>query len=688
MRRLLSMLIAAAACCAAADLKVAEDGRLSKELADYLTREAAVHWNARHATIAGLRNARDLEKRQQEFRSWLTKAMGGFPEKTPLNAKITGGFTRDGYRVEHLIFESLPGFYVTANVYVPTNAKPPYPAVLGTAGHSVSGKAISTYQYAWIGLVKRGFLVLAFDPPGQGERSEYFDKTLGKSTVSIGTRQHDMAGTQCLLTGSTFALYEAWDGIRAFDYLLTRPDVDGQKIGVAGNSGGGTQSAYLSVVEPRLAASVISCYMTGWEQLWTTPGPQDAEQDFPGFLSAGYDFGDFMLAFAPKPVTMLAGIQDFFPIAGGRATFAETKKVFSLADAEVHAGYFEYDDPHGWSKPRREATYRWLTKWLQGRDDDGTEPEIKPEEEATLNATKTGQLATSLGGETVQSINLRRAEQQFATRAVLRGSNPAALRAALTKVLNVPARRGAAGVTEVASSSEASRKVTKLLLETQPGLQVPAVLIEPTGAGKRPAVILLDSRGKAASSSEIDQLVAQKTAVLAVDLSGWGESAPPAGASGYSGDWQLAQRAMLIGRPLPGIQTFQALRAYEWLRTRPGIDAANIGVMGVRDGGMIAIYAAALEPRIASVTVKEMMASFMTLARAKIHKDRIMSVVPGVLSEFDLPDLALAIAPRELRLQSLRNALGAPLGRAEVEKEFAPAVAHYSKAKERIRIEE
>ncbi|MGJ5817283.1 alpha/beta hydrolase [Paludibaculum fermentans] len=688
MLRLLFTLFAAAALSTAADLRVAEDGRLSKELADYLTREAATHWTARHATIAGLRTAKDLERRQLEFRTWLTKAMGGFPAKTPLNAKITGGFTRDGYRVEHLIFESLPGFYVTANVYVPTNVKPPYPAVLGTAGHSVSGKAISTYQYAWIGLVKRGFLVLAFDPPGQGERSEYFDKTVGKSIVSIGTRQHDMAGTQCLLTGSTFALYEAWDGIRAFDYLLTRQDVDGQKIGVAGNSGGGTQSAYLSVVEPRLAASVISCYMTGWEQLWTTPGPQDAEQDFPGFLSSGYDFGDFMLAFAPKPVTMLTGIQDFFPIAGGRATFAETKKVFSLADAEVHAGYFEYDDPHGWSKPRREATYRWLTRWLQGRDDDGAEPEIKTEAEATLNTTATGQLATSLGGETVQSINMRRAEQQFATRSALRGSNPAALRATLTRVLNVPARGGAPGVTEVSSSREGDVQVTKLLMEMQPGLHVPAVLVEPAGAGKRPAVILIDSRGKAASSAEIGQLAAKKTAVLAVDLSGWGESAPAVGASGYSGDWQLAQRAMLIGRPLPGIQTLEVLRAYEWLRTRPGIDAANIGVMGVRDGGMIAMYAAALEPRISSVTVREMMASFMTLARAKVHKDRISSVVPGVLSEFDLPDLAMAIAPRELRLQSLRNAVGAPLDRSEVERSYAPALAHYSKVKERIRIED
>lgn len=123
-----------------------------------------------------------------------------------------------------------------------------------------------------------------------------------------------MAGTQCLLTGTTYARWETWDGVRAFDYLLTRPDVDARRIAVAGNSGGGTQSAYLAVAEPRLASGVASCYLTSWEKLWAGPGPQDAEQNFPGFLKAGLDFPDFPIAFAPKPFLMTTAIQDFFPI--------------------------------------------------------------------------------------------------------------------------------------------------------------------------------------------------------------------------------------------------------------------------------------------------------------------------------------------------------------------------------------
>ena len=164
----------------------------------------------------------------------MQEAIGGFPEKTPLNAKITGGFQRDGYRVENLVFESQPGFYVTANVYVPAG-QGPFPAVVGVAGHSATGKAIATYQMAWIGMVKRGFLVIAFDPAGQGERSEYFEPTFGKSVVGIGVAEHNMAGTQTLLTGMGYARYEIWDGIRSFDDLLTRKDVDPKRIAVSGN---------------------------------------------------------------------------------------------------------------------------------------------------------------------------------------------------------------------------------------------------------------------------------------------------------------------------------------------------------------------------------------------------------------------------------------------------------------------
>jgi cephalosporin-C deacetylase-like acetyl esterase len=667
-------LMAAASFVSAADT-VAPEGQLRDELHRYLTAEAEKYWTARKAKVAGIKTAAQVSERGQFIRRAMTEAIGGFPEKTPLNARITGGFTRDDYRVEHVVFESQPKFYVTANVYVPTGSRGPFPAVVGVAGHSNTGKAIETYQYAWIGMAKRGFLVLAFDPPGQGERSEYFDPVLGKSSVGIGTREHDMAGTQCLLTGATFAGYEVWDGIRAVDYLLTRPDVDPKRIAVAGNSGGGTQSAYLSVFEPRLAAAVISCYMTSWETLWTKPGPQDAEQNFPGFISRGLDFGDYMIAFAPKPVMMTTAIRDFFPIDGARATFEEVKHVFEAADAGVHAGYFEYDDPHGWSKPRREAAYRWLTKWLQGKDDAGIEPPIEPEPAEKLNVTATGQVSTSLGGETVRSLNRKAAESLFPKRRAAAITDSKKLAEVIARTIQLPPKRGA--VTAPGSAKTDGTGPERLLIETEAGIHVPVLLYTPTAQGRRPAVLYVNSAGKSADPAAVDTLVSAGNVVLAFDPRGWGESAPVMRSGGYSADWQLAQRALLINRPLPGMQVYDVLRVFDYAAGHPRVDAAKISVVGTGNAGVVAMLAAALEPRISSVTSDGALSSYMTLVRADTHSRLIGLVVPGMLREFDLQDVATAVAPRPLTILSARDASGNPMDVTAAKAEYGRAIRRY-----------
>ena len=178
-----------------------------------------------------------------------------------------------------------------ANVYVPTNATPPFPAVIGVAGHSATGKAIDTYQYAWIGMVKRGFLVIAFDPPGQGERS----RVLRSSTRQIVRRNRRQRAQYGRSTNP--AHRRGVCTLRDLGrYTSIRLPGDAQRCGpkriaVAGNSGGGTQSAYLAVFEPRLAACVISCYMTNWtKKLWTKPGPLGRGTKFPRFSECRAQF--------------------------------------------------------------------------------------------------------------------------------------------------------------------------------------------------------------------------------------------------------------------------------------------------------------------------------------------------------------------------------------------------------------
>jgi cephalosporin-C deacetylase-like acetyl esterase len=613
---------------------------------DYFSAIALKHFKQRDVEIAAIRTQEDVVRRQAYIRQKILASIGGFPEKTPLNVRITGTLERDGYRVEKLVYESLPGFHVTANVYVPTRGRAPYPAVLGVAGHTANGKASATYQRAWIGMVKRGMIVLAFDPPGQGERTQYYDPEIGRSLVGGSTTEHTMAGLQCLLTGSNFARYESWDGIRGVDYLLTRSDVDAKRLAVAGNSGGGTQSAYLAVLEPRLAAAAPSCYLTSWQQLWFKPGPQDAEQNFAGFLSDHLDFGDFLIAFAPRPISMQTAIRDFFPIDGARNTYAEARRIFDVMGAADRVGYFEYDDTHGWSKPRREATYRWFERWLNRRNDEGIEPEFDTEPESLLYASPTGQVATSFRSQTVQSLNRIQAEKLHAERTARSADGPG-LRAIVAQRLGFVAPLAASRISRRGDVGRDGYRIEKLVLETEPGIQVPALVFLPAaGSSPKPAVLYLHSGGKtvdAAPGGDIEALVRTGRIVMAIDPRGWGESA-----GGGRSSYTIAMRAILLGKTLVGLQLTDALSAFNYLASRPGVDPARVSVLGKRNGGILALLAAATEPRIDRVAVERSVVSYLAIARARQHEGLADIIVPGVLLDFDLPDLARAIAPRRL----------------------------------------
>src|SRR5262245_31236390 len=579
-------------------------------------------WDTRSARMEQITTPAAVRERQEYIRRTLLEEIGGFPERTPLHARITSTLQRDGYTVEKLIFESQPGYYVTANIYVPVG-QGPYPAVVGTAGHSVDGKAAELYQRGWISLAKRGFVVLAYDPPGQGERLEYLDPATGKSKLpGGGTGEHSMAAAQCLLTGTNIARWFIWDGIRAVDYLETRPDVDPKRIAVAGNSGGGTQSAYLAAFEPRLASAAPSCYITSWEKLWAGPGPQDGEQVFANFLKDGLDFPDFLIAFTPKPIHMATAIRDYFPIDGARATYAEARRIFDILGVADRAGYFEYDDTHGWSQPRREATYRWFARSLQGREDDGKEAEFPVDTPKDLQASETGQVATTFtNAQTVQSLNAAIAVKMYPNRAGRDGKN---IPRWITSRLAIDIQRGVPPSEKTGTIERRGYTIEKIAIRPEAGITVPALLFRPAGGpSRRPAVIYVDRAGKAADAGEdgpIEAIVQAGNLVLAIDPRGWGESA-------Y--EQQTAMRAILVGKPLVGMQTGDVLRAFDWLAARPDVDARRIAIIGKGNGGVLALYSAALEPRIAKVATESAPASYMDIVRAKMQEGFTEIIVPG-----------------------------------------------------------
>ena len=637
----------------------------------HLRRLAAERLAERQRHIERL-GADNLAERRRYVREAILRGIGGRPDRTPLNARISGVLEREDHRIEKIIFESQPGFYVTANLYLPKTGRPPYPAVLFPLGHEPGAKAYPIWQQILVTLARRGYVALAWDTLGQGERIQLWDEDLQASKVGGSTTEHTMQGIQCLLVGDSLARYTIWDGLRALDYLLSRPEVDPQRVGVTGNSGGGTHTAYLAALDDRLQVAAPSCYLTSWQRLLETIGPQDAEQCFPGWLAAGLDHADFINAFAPKPYLMLVAIRDFFSIAGARATFEEAHRVYAKLGASERIAIVEADDGHGYSKPRRLAAYRWLGRWLKGAEDSREEAEVPIAREDELWATETGQVATSLGGETVFTLNRKRA-------AGLRRAGPPVSPQTVTHLTgfrkpNGPVRLHPLGVVE-----RPGYRTEKLVYESEPGIQIPAALAVPENpAGPKPAVVIVHSQGKSAALPELEELVRAGWIVLAIDARGWGETAPTTGKGGdwprHFGDYDNAMAAILLDRPLVGQRALDIIRAVDLLAARTDVDAGKIAGLGIEAGGVPLLHAAVLDARIGRIALDRTLASYESVVEHRIHRRVFESVIFGVLKSYDLPDLAATLAPRRVLVVDATDPLGQPLPPQQAAAQFATAL--------------
>src|SRR4030042_5537129 len=188
-----------------------------------------------------------------------------------------------------------------------------YPVVIYCSGHTSDGYH-GSYQQMILNLVRKGFIVFAFDPVAQGERLEYYDPETGKDIVGDPDIVHSYSGAQAFITGSSQARYMIWDGIRAVDYLMTRKEVDPARIGITGRSGGGTQSAYIAAFDDRIYAAAPECYITNFTRLFQSIGNQDAEQNFFNGIIRGIDHPDLLLVRAPKPAMMITTSRDMFSV--------------------------------------------------------------------------------------------------------------------------------------------------------------------------------------------------------------------------------------------------------------------------------------------------------------------------------------------------------------------------------------
>ncbi len=634
----------------------------------------------RKRRVEHLATIEDVNKRRSYVREQMLKDLGGFPDRTPLNARVVGVLERPGYRIEKVIFESQPDFYVTANLYLPKTGHPPYPAILYPLGHERGGKTNPTWQQMLGSLATKGFVALAWDPVGQGERLQIFDEDLRESKVGNSTTEHTVVGTQCMLVGDHLARYTIWDGMRALDYLLSRKEVDPARIGLTGNSGGGTHTAYIAALDDRIQVAAPSCYITSWHLMLDTIGPQDAEQTFPLWLEEGLDYPDYLYAFAPKPYLLLSAIRDFFPIAGARETFAEAEKVYSAIGEREKVGMFEADDGHGYNKSRRLAAYDWFGRWLKGARDTDPEPQIEMATPEELRCTATGQVSTSLGGESVFTLNQKRLAQLKASRL----TRPADLPGKVREVIRYEPPSGPLQVTSYGAITRSGYRIEKLIYESEPGIFIPSLLYVPDeGASKKAAVLMVTGDGKAASASEAEQFAASGTVVLSIDMRGTGETRVDADVNSrefdhYFGDFNNIMTALLVGKTMAGMRALDISRGVDVLTSRREVDPNQVYGYGKDEGALPLLYATVLDGRIRRVMLDGMLVSYESVVNSRVSRRILEGVAPGMLKYYDLQDLVAAMAPRNVWIVNGTDPMGHELPASEVTKEYRRALEAFS----------
>ncbi|MCI0682115.1 MAG: prolyl oligopeptidase family serine peptidase [Gemmataceae bacterium] len=694
MRRLTLLALASIVLPAPAQEKSAPDDP-RKLLYNHLLKDAQKHFDARREAVAALRTPDDIKKRQQFLKERFLKALGGFPKKTPLNAKVTRTIKGQGFRVENVIYESRPMHHVTANFYIPDPPNPPlpkggqggFPGVLVPCGHSANGKAADAYQRVCALMAQHGMAVLCYDPIGQGERIQLLNN-MGKPAIAGSTSEHTMVGVGALLVGQSTATYRIWDGIRSLDYLASRPEVDPKRLGCTGNSGGGTLTAYLMALDERIVCAAPSCYLTTLERLFATIGPQDAEQNITGQVAFGMEHADYITMRAPKPTLMCVATKDFFDISGAKTTFQEARDIYRKLGAEEKAEFFEFNDGHGFSKPRREAAARWMKKWLSGVEERIVEGDFPSFKDADLQCTRSGQVLDDFKGKSAFHVNVEELQRFAAARARFPARSAEEQTKQMCGLLGVPIDKLSRERATLKSCDplDSDRKFTihRASFDMEPGITANGFWFN-KGRGQGVLFVYLPDSGMPADGSPgkaIQDLVTDGREVLAVELRGLGATAPgkpSARPSFFGSDSKNAFLALHLDRSLLGQRVLDALR----LVNNADVSGRSEGVLHlIGEGltGLVVLHAAPLIPRgDLEVTVDRSLLSWANVVRTPVSYNQLSSVVPGVLRVYDLPELAATIAPRKLTIRNPVDAAQRPVGQAELDRAYEACRAAYAR---------
>jgi cephalosporin-C deacetylase-like acetyl esterase len=598
----------------------------------------------RERAIAAIRTPADAARRKAQVRSKLTELIGGLPSyRGPLNTRVTGVLNADTHTIEKVVFESLPGVHVTANLYRP-NRPGRYPAVLLPSGHTQEGKPET--QIIAANLAAKGFIALSYDPIGQGEREQSYVPALGRALAGGGGNEHLELGARSILIGQSVARYFIFDAMRAIDYLVSRPDVDPDRLGVAGCSGGGAIANYTGLFEPRIKAAAAGCFINSFRTLFTGP-TADSEMTFPAFLANGLDMADLFEAAAPLPWLMMATTEDYFPPDGARAVFEETRRWYEIHGAADRIRFFVGPGPHGTPRESREEIYSWMIRWLADGKGDWRDQPVKLFTNLELRVTPTGNVGREPGHRKLYQV----IAEEFRARRDKRGV-PELL--AELRRLGIPSHRPAPSAATALKTEQADFVLEEIRFESEPGVPVSARLYLPKSAGRKSAVVMFEEK-RLPVPLYVQR--SQSTAALAEALARAGQVVmeldprdSPAANEGrpFLGNWVTNERADLVGRNLAAMRAHDLLVALDVLSARPEVDPKSLRGYARGVKGVWLMLAAAVDQRLAKIWLDRTPWSLAAAFDEPITTHLFDAMIPRFPLHWDFSDLVTAIGPHRV----------------------------------------
>jgi dienelactone hydrolase len=647
---------------------------------------------ALRATDAPPSTRRDWDDRRATLRKSLLAAMGAMPEKPcPLEPSIIGTLKRKGYRIEKMAFQSRPDVWVTANAYVP-ETKGKHPAVLCVHGHWPWARRDPVVQARCLGLMHLGFFVLAVDAFGAGERYSHPDR---------GTYHGALFGATLWPAGLTLLGCQVYDNRRAVDYMLTRPEVDGDRLGITGASGGGNQTMYAGALDDRFKTVVPVCSVGNY-QAYLNAACCVCEV-LPGALRFTEE-GDVLGLVAPRALMVVSADQDAFQFSVGEAkkSLERAQAIFKLANAADKLKHAIFESKHDYNQAMREAMYGWMTRWLkeEGKGDPIAEPghEIEKVEDLACypdpaDRPKVFLFPPSLAARQAHGLlekltaNKPDHAEDWESTAVYR-------RTQLRKQVFGDFPKLPKPVVQMGKTETRDKvRSTPMVFQPEADLPVHALLLNKAEVdGKQKACVLLhlDGRSEAVKHPLAAALLDKGYAVISPDLRATGESKPAGDLIHDAADHNSAEHGLWIGRPLLGQWVFDVLCILDWMGIQPGLNKRSFTVAGIGSAGLVALSAAALfDDRVTSAVLADAPVSLVT--EHAYGKDIRMGILaPGLLLWGDVPQLAAIVAPRRLAVVGGVSSQGKRMKREALQESFAFTAAIYKlgKSAEKLSVSE